>query len=160
MKDELVKETHDSLGMSRRTLPATVKSTLSIRHMFGAFKPAVDSVPTESDSQPNPLCGRHTSNEGNRSELAYHPYIVLWGILHISSRTEERAISYHGLPGCCFLDRRIGRHLEQGRIHQRSSCLDLQPAFGIRGETRTLVHHQFCISAELYEANRASYRRI
>jgi hypothetical protein len=56
VKDEFVEETHDSLGMSRRTLPATVKSTLSIGHMFGAFKPAVDSVPTESDSLPNPMC--------------------------------------------------------------------------------------------------------
>lgn len=46
MKDKLVEETHDSLGMRRRTFPATVKSALSIRYMLGPFKPAVDSVPT------------------------------------------------------------------------------------------------------------------
>jgi len=50
VEDELVEETHDSLGMGRRALPTTIKSPLPIRYVFGAFKPAVDSVPVESES--------------------------------------------------------------------------------------------------------------
>jgi len=51
MEDELVEETHDSLRMGRRTLSTTIESTLAIRHMLGAFEPAVDTVPTESVSR-------------------------------------------------------------------------------------------------------------
>ena len=85
MEDELVEETHDSLRMGRRTLSTTIESTLAIRHMLGPFEPAIDTVPTESDSRGDLSCGRHTSNGGNKSELVYHPYIVLLGILHVSS---------------------------------------------------------------------------
>lgn len=51
MEDELVKETHDPLRVGRRTLSTTIESTLAIRHMLGAFEPAVDTVPTESVSR-------------------------------------------------------------------------------------------------------------
>jgi hypothetical protein len=128
VENELVKETHYSFRVGRRTLPTTVKSTLPIRHMFGTFKPAVDSIPSQSESHGDGDSGIHTSNAGNISGLASHPYTVLWGILHVRQKSEEVDESYHGLRGYCSLDRRIERHLEQGRIHQKFACLDLRLA--------------------------------
>jgi hypothetical protein len=83
VEDELVEETHNSFRVGRRTLPTTVKSTLPIRHMFGTFKPAVDSIPIQSVSHGDGDSGIHTSNAGNISGLAYHPYTVLGEILNV-----------------------------------------------------------------------------
>jgi hypothetical protein len=48
VEDKLVKEAHYSLWVGRRTFPTTIKSALSVGHMFRPLKPAVDSIPAAS----------------------------------------------------------------------------------------------------------------
>jgi len=81
VKDELIKETHDSLRVSCRAFASLIKLSLPVRNVFRSFKPAVDPVPDESVPECSLSSMKRTSNAGNRSELAYHPCIVLWGTL-------------------------------------------------------------------------------